>query len=277
LDSALEAGDRVTPFYDPMICKLIAHAPDRSTAIERLAEACADAWIWPLKTNAPFLWRALDHPAFRCGDLDTGFIARHWDELIPPTQPTDDMLKQGAVAMIMAGAFPDSSYLWDNSFAQEQEFAAQDVWRGALGFRLNATSAQQVALVAEGRSYVIDLPHGWERVSIDGQRHENGFIVFDDGDAVLFTPIAGSGGAAGAITEDGGLISPMPGRVIAVDVRQEDAVKKGQKLVTLEAMKMEHSLTAPFDGIVAELIAAEGAQVTEGTLLVRIEKAGADD
>jgi 3-methylcrotonyl-CoA carboxylase alpha subunit len=83
----------------------------------------------------------------------------------------------------------------------------------------------------------------------------------------------GSGGAgAGATAGDGTLLSPMPGRIIAVDARQGDRVAKGQKLVTLEAMKMEHSLVAPFDGIVAELDAAEGAQVTEGTMLVRVEK-----
>jgi 3-methylcrotonyl-CoA carboxylase alpha subunit len=80
---------------------------------------------------------------------------------------------------------------------------------------------------------------------------------------------AAAGGGAG----DGAIISPMPGKLIAVTVKQGDAVSKGQKLVTLEAMKMEHSLTAPFDGIVAELNAAEGAQVSEGALLARIEKA----
>ena len=85
------------------------------------------------------------------------------------------------------------------------------------------------------------------------------------------TPSNGGAGGEG----EGSIISPMPGRVIAVDARQGDKVAKGQKLVTLEAMKMEHSLTAPFDGIVAELNAAEGAQVTEGMLLVRVEKADA--
>ena len=78
--------------------------------------------------------------------------------------------------------------------------------------------------------------------------------------------------AGGTASADGAIISPMPGKLIAVEVRQGDAVTKGQKLVTLEAMKMEHSLAAPFDGIVAELNASEGAQVSEGALLARIEK-----
>src|SRR3546814_18325200 len=89
-------------------------------------------------------------------------------------------------------------------------------------------------------------------------------LVFAEGQAFAFT-LPGMGGGAGEGTaSDGALISPMPGRVIAVDARQGDKVAKGQKLVTLEAMKMEHSLTAPFDGIVAELNADEGAQVAEG-------------
>jgi 3-methylcrotonyl-CoA carboxylase alpha subunit len=97
-------------------------------------------------------------------------------------------------------------------------------------------------------------------------------LVFASGQAFAFTLPGAGGGAASGAASDGTLLSPMPGRVLSVDVRQGDNVVKGQKLVTLEAMKMEHSLTAPFDGIVAELEANAGAQVTEGSLLVRIEK-----
>jgi 3-methylcrotonyl-CoA carboxylase alpha subunit len=80
------------------------------------------------------------------------------------------------------------------------------------------------------------------------------------------------GGVAGTAAGDGAIVSPMPGKIIAVEVRQGDSVTKGQKLVTLEAMKMEHSLTAPFDGVVVAVEVGEGAQVTEGTLLVRVEE-----
>jgi 3-methylcrotonyl-CoA carboxylase alpha subunit len=103
--------------------------------------------------------------------------------------------------------------------------------------------------------------------------HGNTLLVFAEGQAHAFSLPGAGGGAVGGSASDGTLLSPMPGRVIAVDTRQGDIVRKGQKLLTLEAMKMEHSLTAPFDGVVAELNAAEGAQVTEGTLLVRIDKA----
>ncbi len=102
-------------------------------------------------------------------------------------------------------------------------------------------------------------------------------LVFSDGQAFAFALPGTGGGAGGGAASDGTLLSPMPGRVIAVEVRQGDAVSKGQKLLTLEAMKMEHSLLAPFDGLVAELDAREGAQVTEGTLLVRVEKTSAGE
>ncbi len=100
-------------------------------------------------------------------------------------------------------------------------------------------------------------------------------LVFSAGQAFAFSLPGASGAGGGSGAADGTLLSPMPGRIISVDVRQGDSVAKGQKLVTLEAMKMEHSLAAPFDGIVAALEAREGAQVTEGTLLVRVEKADA--
>ncbi|MEA3003731.1 MAG: 3-methylcrotonyl-CoA carboxylase alpha subunit, partial [Sphingomonadales bacterium] len=96
-------------------------------------------------------------------------------------------------------------------------------------------------------------------------------LVFSAGQAFAFT-LPGAAGAAGGGEGEGLLLSPMPGRIISVDVRQGDKVAKGQKLVTLEAMKMEHSLAAPFDGVVAELAAKEGGQVSEGALLVRVEK-----
>ena len=102
-------------------------------------------------------------------------------------------------------------------------------------------------------------------------------LLFSDGQAFAFTlpGVGGAGGGGDAL--DGDVESPMPGRVISVDVAAGAQVSRGQKLVTLEAMKMEHSLTAPFDGMVTELNVGEGAQVTEGTLLVRIEKKVEED
>jgi 3-methylcrotonyl-CoA carboxylase alpha subunit len=272
LDTSVGPGDKVSPFYDPMVAKLIAHAADREIAIENLAGACADAWIWPVKTNAPFLWRALDHPDFRAGKLDTGFIARHWDALLPAKQPTGDMLKQGAVGLVLAAAFPEQAYIWDHAFERELKTASLDVWRHQIGFRLNAEPARTISFAADGERHVVELPKHWQEGSINAHKHSDGLVVFDEGVAVYFSPSA-AGQVSGSSAGDGAITSPMPGRVIAVEVRQGDSVSAGQKLLTLEAMKMEHSLAAPFDGIVAELHASEGGQVTEGTMLVRIEPA----
>ena len=272
LESAVEAGDRITPYYDPMIAKLVAHGSTRDDAIESLAGACADAWIWPLRTNAPFLWRLLDDAAFRAGDVDTSFIAARFDTLMPPIQPTEEMLKQGAVALVLRNADPEDSFFWDTSYARARLRQPGQIWREAVGFRLNAQPERKICLSVEGASHAVDLPDAWEDAPVDGERRGDGVVVFDGGEALLVTPLRSDGAGASAAAGGGSIISPMPGKIIALAVKQGDAVTKGQKLLTLEAMKMEHSLTAPFDGIVAELNASEGAQVSEGALLARIEK-----
>jgi 3-methylcrotonyl-CoA carboxylase alpha subunit len=147
-----------------------------------------------------------------------------------------------------------------------------DPWNDLAGFRAGAPTDLAIALSHGGETRMLRADDGAEEAFGLATPHGNDLIVFWQGQAFAFSlPGVGGGSAAGAAS-DGSLISPMPGRVIGVDVRQGDAVTKGQKLLTLEAMKMEHSLAAPFDGIVAELNATEGAQVTEGTLLARIEK-----
>jgi 3-methylcrotonyl-CoA carboxylase alpha subunit len=150
-----------------------------------------------------------------------------------------------------------------------------EVWDtfGLRGFRSNADARANHGLWVSGAfvaSSFLDDDEPWYgetasvgtdtiALSVDGHTY-----------TISLRPPAGGGGGEA----DDEIISPMPGKVISLDVRQGDAVKRGQKLLTLEAMKMEHSLTAPFDGIVAELNAAEGAQVSEGALLARIEKEG---
>ncbi len=273
LDSAIEEGDSVTPFYDPMIAKLIAHADDRASAIEKLAGACADVWVWPVRTNASFLWRVLDHEDFREDRLDTGFIARNGDVLIPPAQPTDDLLKQGAVALVIRGVAPDNVMMWDDTLTEELRLRSEAVWQSAIGFRLNSSPNARVSLSANGQPHVVELPHGWADRPIDGQQYADGVVVFDDGDAVHFTPFAARGSVGGHGVADGVITAPMPGRVSAVEVAAGDQVAKGQRLLTLEAMKMEHGLVAPFDGVVAELGAKAGAQVSEGAVLAKVEPA----
>jgi 3-methylcrotonyl-CoA carboxylase alpha subunit len=257
IDTGVEEGDRISPYYDPMIAKLIADGRTRDEAIDRLVDALEGVEVWPVKTNAAFLARAAADPDFRAGDVDTSFIPAKIDGLVPDPTPSEAVWNLAAEAMLAAdfggGAAP------------------ADPWQALQGFRANADPNFQIALRHDGESRLIDAP-GDEVMEGAATASGDTMLVFSRGQAFAFTLPGASAGAAGGAASDGALISPMPGRVIAVDARQGDAVRKGQKLVTLEAMKMEHSLTAPFDGMVVELNAAAGAQVTEGTLLVRIEK-----
>jgi 3-methylcrotonyl-CoA carboxylase alpha subunit len=254
VDTGVEEGDRISPWYDPMIAKLIASGGDREEAIDRLVDALDQIELWPVKTNAAFLARAADDPAFRAGEVDTAFIPNKFDSLIPDPAPSEGVWNLAATAL---GA---------SDFGLEQE---GDPWAALQGFRANGLEDLGVTLSHEGETRTVIPGEALEGLAtVSGET----VLVFSGGQAFAFTLPGFGGAAAGGAAADGVIQSPMPGRVIAVDVRQGDRVTKGQKLVTLEAMKMEHSLAAPFDGVVAELDAAEGAQVTEGTLLVRVEK-----
>ena len=272
VESSVVQGDAVSQFYDPMIAKLIAHGTNRDDAVEALSKACSDIWIWPVKSNAPFLWRALDHPEFRSGEIDTGFIVREWSALAPPQQPTDDTWEKAGVAFLIdsaAGARP--AHGWDASFKQQLDHD-DSTWVQLNGFRMNRPRSRSARVQFGGVPRTIQLEDGWERWGIDFKRVDGGIVVFDKGDAVFFA--SRTDGSASGAASSGTILSPMPGRIIAVDVAAGDTVTKGQKLVTLEAMKMEHSLTAPFDGTIAELNAVAGAQVQVDALLVRVEAAG---
>jgi len=244
VDTGVEQGATITPFYDPMIAKVIAHGATREEAREMLADALDAAVVWPLRSNAGFLVEALDHPAFAAGEVDTGLIAREGDALIPPALPSEDVLAQAAAA-----------------FAATQP---------ATGFRLNA-APRRVARLSVGSDPVEVEFAPRPAAPVSSGRPLDRLLVTEGGQTWEVMPwrvAASAQGGAG----DGAILSPMPGRIIAVAVAEGQAVAKGQRLVTLEAMKMEHSLTAPFDGIVADLDATVDAQVTARALLVRIER-----
>jgi 3-methylcrotonyl-CoA carboxylase alpha subunit len=143
----------------------------------------------------------------------------------------------------------------------------EDPWSAALGFRLNAPP-HAVARLRDDHGTV----HEVALIEVNVAEPTNDVLAFSGGFARRYTLDRHEGGGHHG-AHDGDILSPMPGKVIAVEVAQGQAVTKGQKLLTLEAMKMEHTLTAPFDGVVAELSATPGAQVQVETLLVRIEAA----
>ena len=256
-DAGVEAGGEITPFYDPMIAKLIAWAPTRDQAISDLAMACDAVEVYPVKTNAGFLARCLEQPQFIIGEVDTGFIARRLDELIAPMEPSAAALAAAASAALIAQ---------ESGITEE----APSPWRELTGFRLNAAPETAVRLFLDGRP-VLATPSEHESAPRSVLLDEEGrIVVFEHGEALAFVDHPPGGGAADAAS-DGQVRSPMPGRVTALSVKAGDTVAKGQPLLVLEAMKMEHALAAPFDGTVAEVSVTLGGQVSEGAVLVKLD------
>ncbi len=239
VDTGVEQGGEISPHYDPMIAKLIAHGDSRDAAREPLADAIEQAVVWPLKTNAGFLAKALRHPDFAAARLDTGLIAREGEALLPPAAPSQQALQTAAARLL-----PHDSL---------------------AGFRLNASAVRTARFLLEDEEVTVDLTGSGGREGPQAQT-----LITEGGQCWQLRPWRAEGGH-GAAGSDGLILSPMPGRIISVDVTQGQRVSAGQKLLTLEAMKMEHSLTAPFDGVVRELVAQAGAQVQVDALLARVE------
>jgi len=250
IETGVEEGDDISPFYDPMIAKLIAHGDDRDEAIAALADMLDAVEVWPVRTNAGFLFNALLHPGFGAADLDTGFIEREIAVLVPDPEPGVELWRAAAAV----------------ATAENEEESL-----GSLaGFRLNAPARTGAPLGRAGAFKHVSLDDEADIAAVSGFRDDERVVVFHEGQAFAFDRSAR--GSVGAHAGDGAMLAPMPGKVTSVDVAAGEAVTKGQRLLTLEAMKMEHGLTAPFDGVVAELNAVAGAQVQMDALLARIEK-----
>jgi len=274
VETGVKEGAEVSPFYDPMIAKLVTHADTREEAIDLLASDCGGVEVWPVRTNAAFLRRALLHPAFRAGSVSTGFIATYERELVEAPALHASLKADAAVALFAREIDPVGSTY--GTPREELQFKQPgEVWRQAIGFRLNTPDNRSVTFTVAGTVETVTLPHNWYDRFTSSEATADGIVVFDEGEALAVqTRVNGTAGGAGG---DGAILSPMPGKIIAVEVSAGDSVVKGQKLLTLEAMKMEHTLTAPFDGVVAELNAAPGAQVQVEALLARIEAEGDKD
>jgi acetyl/propionyl-CoA carboxylase alpha subunit len=255
VDSAVEEGDEVSPFYDPMIAKLIAHADGREAAAAQLAGACAQVEVWPVKTNAAFLARCASHADFVAGAVDTGFIDEWLEALTAPGEPSQAAIEAAAAAL--------------NAVSDEREPSPWSAAEGLSGFRLNAPRAG-TRIACNGRFHDASTQADLEAdvlIADDGE-----VVTFERGEAFVFTLPMAQGADEAAAVADGAIRSPMPGKIVSVSAAPGDRVTRGQPLVTLEAMKMEHTLTAPFDGDVAELSAKPGDQVSEGVVLARLER-----
>jgi 3-methylcrotonyl-CoA carboxylase alpha subunit len=236
-----------------MIAKLVAHGSTREIAIEELASLTRLTEIWPVRSNAPFLGNALEHDDFYDAKLTTSFIQDNEDALIPKIEPADAHWEMAA-----------RLYL-DGVDETERE------GMGA-GLRLNAATRETVVLYHGSESRLLDRKDFKRDNAVLHYFTGETVAIFDEGLYFEFRKdIRGSGAASAA---DGAIIAPMPGKVIAVDVSEGQAVTAGQRLMVLEAMKMEHALTAPFDGRVEGLAVSAGGQVQVEAVLCRVVPAG---
>jgi 3-methylcrotonyl-CoA carboxylase alpha subunit len=251
VDSGVEVGGEIGPFYDPMIAKLIAHEPTREAAAERLAFACGSTEVWPVKTNAGFLTRLLSEADFIAGNVDTGFIEARLDNLAAAAEPSNFLRIEAVTALAPAeGGTP-----WTR--------------RALAGLRLGAAPAPSLIQAGE-RVFEACVDPEIAPASAPGAEV---VVLFEGGEAFAFSRPK-SVGAEESGAGDGQILAPMPGRIAQLSATPGAAVARGQTLVTLEAMKMEHGLVAPFDGTIAEVRCAVGDQVSEGALLVRLAPPG---
>ena len=264
-ETGVRKGDEISPFYDPMIAKLIVHADTRQDAIEAMKEMTADVECWPVKTNAGFLNLLLYDQDFEDGTMDTGLIGDNLNEFIPDERPSGNALQSVAHMVIDKALGGKATNIRETYLATDK-----GPWSN-LGLRLNHHKVPAIVRLSEGASeyeFVFTDQSIDESLWVEETPH--GYLVTDGG-VTRMLQIARVGGTSAAHAHDGDIIAPMPGKVIAVDVGEGDYVTAGQRLMVLEAMKMEHALTAPFDGTVTQLSASEGGQVQVEALLATVE------
>ncbi len=303
LDAGVRQGDTVLPYYDPMLAKLIVHGADRAEALARLDAALAATHIVGLHSNVAFLRRVVRSKSFAGADLDTALIERERAALFGAASLAPELAAAGVVASLQAD---------ERATETEDPWSRRSGWRlaGAALRVLDLEAGGAVhRVVVERRAGAMTLalgdqcwPFVWERRndrSHAGNREASGAGAFDitlgehrtalsvyatqgprgrrfaifapDGSTSVDEILAAARTPEAAA---GGLAAPMPGRVVAFLAGAGEPVTKGQPLAVLEAMKMEHTIVAPRDGTVAELLYAVGDQVGEGAALLRLEAAG---
>jgi 3-methylcrotonyl-CoA carboxylase alpha subunit len=291
IDTGVEDGAEISAYYDPMIAKLIAWGADRQAALTRLARALERSEVLGLRSNLGFLKRLVRHPDFAAGRIDTGFIDGHLGELVEEALPPG-LMAIAAEAWLLRESPTDPASPWERT----------DGWRFA-GLPSTAT----LHLLFNGAPTKVEIAwgEGGKRLGISGEGGGHEVELADvrrDGEHIearvdgrrLRAAVARDGGrlfvaglgrhvevaALDLLKRDpdegvqsAGLAAPMSGKIVRVFVKPGDMVKKGDRLLVLEAMKMEHAMTASFDAVVTSLAAGEGEQVAEGQVLAVLEAA----
>jgi 3-methylcrotonyl-CoA carboxylase alpha subunit len=275
-DTGVRAGDAITPHYDPMIAKLVVHGPTREVALGKLTTALAATQVAGCTTNIGFLSALSQHGGFAKGEVDTGLIARDQDALVAETAPSPEDWAMAAIALSgLDKPQPHQGFTLWSALKRTVHVACKDDQKIVA---LHCTSPNAITAECDGETIDITIAQDW---TVNGRKpaaqvvsHAGGVSLFGS-NTHHFTPVDLLDRAATVAGGAGTIIAPMPGAVKEVMVAEGDTVKQGDTLLILEAMKMEHRLTAPFDGTVSELNATASGQVADGTLLATVEEAEA--
>ncbi|PPU68416.1 acetyl/propionyl/methylcrotonyl-CoA carboxylase subunit alpha [Xanthomonas pisi] len=294
IDAGVEQGDTISPYYDPMIAKLIVWDIDRPAALARMREALAQVHAVGVTTNSAFLARLVGTHAFATADLDTALIEREQAALFPQAS-APQLAWWCLAAVLLAEQAP---------LARNDPADPYSPWQNRDGWRIGLHAARSVTLEAAGERRALalrPLADGWEvtsadathllryhvqdsglRVELDGRQwrvqalHDGSAVTLRDGThSALFRHHDALVEADQPAHAGGGLTAPMPGRIVSLTAPVGGSVTRGQALVVMEAMKMEHTLHAPSDGTVQAYLVAEGDLVADGALLVEFVSAKA--
>jgi geranyl-CoA carboxylase alpha subunit len=288
VDHGLNPSQAITPFYDPMLAKIIASGATREEARRRLVQALEQTVALGTGTNRAFLIQALNHPEFIAGKATTQFIPKYFAKVAAPA--TD------AAALALAAV------LWFEASADQHGHDPGAAWSssGAIAWPLKLETGGKAVLSAvtvmgPGRRYrveasgsaveiaIVGTEYGEVRYAADGQERTADYVFARDSlhlrcgaldltvRETLYAPRAGVGGGAGLDTE---VRAPMNGKVVAVLVKEGEAVAKGQRVVIVEAMKMQHEMTAGTSGTVVHVAVKPGDQVATRQLLAELKPAG---
>ncbi|OZI77074.1 acetyl/propionyl/methylcrotonyl-CoA carboxylase subunit alpha [Bordetella genomosp. 12] len=298
VDGGVRMGDTITPFYDPMIAKLIVRGADRDQARARMVQALAQTQAVGVQTNVAFLTRLMQDAAFAQADLDTGLIERRRATLLPDAQPASlESLALASVAVLVQEGLSSDTL---------RGTQAPDPWAARDGWRLSGRYRRVLPWDDQGQTREAEFTRdaaGWS-LTVDGNTHAlqwrahpsaNPELAYDLRLSLGGQDVSGNvvlhGGRAHVLRQGativlerrdryvdegqeghgGGLTAPMPGKIIAIAVQAGDRVDKGQALLVMEAMKMEHTIAAPAAGVVSKVFYALGDQVAEGVALIALD------
>jgi len=302
VETGVAQGDTVSIHYDPMIAKLVVWDQDRHAALRKLKQCLGQYHVVGVPTNIEFLTSCASNSEFEAGLVDTSFIDRHIDTLLPPASSTDvvdsQLLALGATGLVLRAQQEAVNAVAGNSNVAGSPWSNPDTWRMNYGGTstvevVQGDSTQAIAVQHGGAGEGFQVQVGLERLSTsgsldgdafsiicDGTRHKGSLLVHDSQVNMFFasgrhfsfgvpeSPYA----SASSQSAQGGMIAPMPGKVVKIMVELSDFVTAGTPIMAMEAMKMEHVIKAPCDGVVDKILYKVGDQVEEKQVLVRFEE-----